>query len=96
MRTDIQAKNFDLDDNLKNFISNRIDKLERFYDQIIDVIVYLNDESTVSKEVVIKLNVKDNTLLAREKAESFEMASDTAIEVIKRQLKKYKGRVQEK
>jgi len=96
MRIDIQAKDFTVGEKLKEFIEKRIEKLERFYDQIIDAMVYLNDESSVSKEVVVKIKVKDNTLVSKEKGESFEQAADAAIEGSRRQLKKYKEKGQDK
>jgi putative sigma-54 modulation protein len=90
MRIDIQSKNFELSDRLSSFVEKKVNKLETFYDQIIDALVYLNEETSTSKEVVIQLNVKDNTLLCREKGESFEQAADNAVESMKRQIKKYK------
>lgn len=90
MRIDIQAKDFNVSEKLDQLIRKKLEKLEKFYDQIIDVIVHLNEEASVSKEVVVKVTVKDNTLVSKEKGETFEQAVDEAIEGCRRQIKKYK------
>ncbi len=96
MRIDIQAKDFTVSEKLDEFIKKRVEKLERFYDHIMDVIVHLTDEHVTSKEVVIRINVKNETLVSKEKGDSFEQAVDNAVEASRRQLKKYKEKIQAK
>lgn len=96
MRIDIQAKDFTVSEKLDQFIRRRLEKLERFYDHIMDVIVHLTEEHVATKEVVIRINVKNETLISKEKGESFEQAVDSAVEASRRQLKKYKEKIQAK
>lgn len=94
MRVDINAVNFELSPMLDELIQKKVSKLERFYDHIIDCLVFLTGEGPAdkftSRNVEIKVNVKDSTLFCKENAESFEQALDEAVECMKRQLKKYK------
>lgn len=60
MQVNAQSVNFNADRKLIDFLQNRMDKLETFYDKIISSDVYLKVENTSSKEnkiVEIKLNV---------------------------------------
>ncbi|MEM8969822.1 MAG: HPF/RaiA family ribosome-associated protein, partial [Bacteroidota bacterium] len=40
--------------------------------------------------VEIKLNIPGNQLFAKEQSESFEAATDQAVDALRRQLRKYK------
>ena len=70
-----------------------MDKLETFFDKIIDEDVYLKLEShhqVKVKAAEIKLNVPGVTLFSSEVSKTFEAAIDLAVESLRRQLKKYK------
>lgn len=84
---------FDADITLLNFIQKKVDKLETYYDRIIDGEVFLkveNDDSRENKVVEIKLNGPKNQFFSKEKAKSFEAGADAAVESLRRQLKKHK------
>jgi putative sigma-54 modulation protein len=89
MRIDIQANHIDVNQQLEDTIREKVGKLEHYFENIVDAIVYLREESD-HKEVEIKLNVRDNTLFIKENGESFQAALDIAVDVMKKQLKKYK------
>ena len=89
----MHAVHFDADVKLTDFIQKRADKLETFYDRIIDgdVIMRLEpDDNRENKVVEIKLNIPGEQLFAEKKAGSFEAAADEAVEALRRQLKKHK------
>lgn len=93
MKLQMHSIHFDADTKLTDFIQKKADKLETFYDKIIDGEVYMkveNDDSRENKIVEIKLNIPGNQLFASEKSKSFEAAADQAIEALRRQLKKHK------
>jgi putative sigma-54 modulation protein len=97
MNTQIQAIHFKADQKLKDFIEKKLEKLETFYDGIIDAQVFLKVENTSVKEnkvVEIKLNAKHNSFMQKEVSQSFEAATDIAIESLKTQVKRYKGKVE--
>ena len=87
---------FDADVKLLDFIQKRVDKLETFYDRIIDGEVFLRvekDDSNENKVVEIKLNGPKNQFFSKENARSFEAATDAAVEALRRQLKKHKEKL---
>lgn len=94
MRVEINASHFEVDAKLSALINKKVSKLERFYDHIIDCMIFLSQEGhsehNSSKVIEIKINVKETTLFCREEAQMYEQAIDMAVENMKRQLKKYK------
>ncbi|MEM9673009.1 MAG: ribosome hibernation-promoting factor, HPF/YfiA family [Cyclobacteriaceae bacterium] len=93
MKLQMHAVHFDADPKLIDFIQRKTDKLEAIYERIVDGEVFLkleNGEATDNKIVEIKINLPGNQLFAKEQNESFEAATDSAIDALKRQLKKYK------
>jgi len=93
MKVQIQSVHFDADKSLLDFIQQRLNKLEHFYDRVTDgeVILRLNNKDGVAnKTVEIKLMVPGSTLFSQEDATSFEAATDAAVEALKRQITKYK------
>ncbi|MDN4164498.1 ribosome-associated translation inhibitor RaiA [Cytophagales bacterium LB-30] len=97
MKLRMQSVHFDADIKLLDFIQKKADKLDTFYDRIIDgeVILRLNKDSDKkeNKIVEIKINVPGEQLFAKEQSASFEAAADETIEALRRQLKKYKEKM---
>jgi putative sigma-54 modulation protein len=95
MKLQVHSIHFDADRKLINFIQKKVDKLETFYDRLVDgeVFLRLNNEGVENKTVEIKLNVPGTQLFAIEKARSFEAATDLAAEALKSQLKKFKTKL---
>jgi putative sigma-54 modulation protein len=92
MKLQVHSIHFNADSKLIDFIQRKIDKLETFYDRLVDgeVFLRLNNEGIENKTVEIKLNVPGTQLFAIEKARSFEAATDQAAEALKTQLQKFK------
>ena len=93
MKVQVQSVHFDADQKLLDFIQQRLNKLDQFYDRITDgeVIMRLNNKDGIAnKTVEIKLMVPGSTLFSTEDAASFEAAADAAVEALKRQISKYK------
>lgn len=93
MKLQVQSIHFDADIKLINFIQRKVDKLQTFYDRMVDG--RLNNEGVENKTVEIKLNMPGTQLFAVEKAKSFEAATDMATEALRNQLKKFKTRVKQ-
>ncbi|PIB29885.1 MULTISPECIES: ribosome hibernation-promoting factor, HPF/YfiA family [Maribacter] len=96
MKVNAQSVNFNADVKLINFLQNRLDKLETFYDKVISSDVYLKVENTSSKEnkiVEIKLNVPKNNFMVKKQCKSFEEAVDTACNSLERKLIKRKQKL---
>jgi putative sigma-54 modulation protein len=95
MKLQMHSIRFDADQKLINFIQRKTDKLERFYDRIINGEVYLKldkDENMENKIIEIKVNIPGNQLFVKERSKTFEAATDQAVETLKRQLKKIKDK----
>jgi putative sigma-54 modulation protein len=95
MKLQMHSIRFDADQKLINFIQRKTDKLERFYDRIINGEVYLKldkDENKENKIIEIKVNIPGNQLFVKERSKTFEAATDQAVETLKRQLKKIKDK----
>jgi len=87
---------FDADQKLTDFIQKKTDKLDKFFDRIIDGEVFLRldkDNNMENKIVEIKLNIPKNQLFARERSKTFEAAADMAVEALKRQIIKHKDKI---
>jgi len=96
MKLQMHSIHFDADQKLIDFIQKKADKLDTFYDQIIDGEVFLRldkNDNNANKIVEIKLNVPGKQFFAKNQADSFEAASDDAIEGLRRQIKKYKEKM---
>lgn len=92
MKLQIHSIHFDADQTLIDFIQAKADKLETFHDRIVDGEVFLriNNTGIENKTIEIKINLPGNQLFAKEKAKSFEEATDMCTEALRRQLRKIK------
>lgn len=97
MKLQVQSIHFNADVKLIDFIQRKVDKLQTFYDRMVDgeVFLRLNNEGIENKTVEIKLNMPGTQLFAIEKAKSFEAAADMATEALRRQLRKFKTKVKQ-
>ena len=97
MKLQVHSIHFNADVKLIDFIQKKVDKLETFYDRMVDgeVFLRLNNEGIENKTVEIKLKVPGNQLFAKEQAKSFEEATDLATEALRAQLKKFKTKLQD-
>lgn len=96
MKLQMHSIHFDADQKLLDFIQKRADKLETYYDRIVGGEVFLRLDKSVSKEnkvVEIKLGIPGSTLFAKEQKASFEAAADSAVEALRRQIKKHKEKL---
>jgi len=96
MKIQIQSLHFTADQKLLSFIEKKVNKLNLFYDKIIDsnVILSLDHLNTQIKDkvVVIKANIPGTTLVAKESAKVFEESVDLAVDSLRRQLEKIKNK----
>ncbi len=95
MKLQVHSIHFDADRKLVDFIHRKVNKLQTFYDRLVNGEVYLrlNNEGIENKTVEIKLNVPGSQLFAVEKARTFEAAADQATNALTMQLKKFKTKL---
>lgn len=96
MQLQVHSIHFDADQKLIDFINEKVGKLSQFHDQIIAGEVYLrleNSENKENKVAEIKLFVPGKDLFAKRQCKSFEEATDTAVEALRRQIRKHKAKL---
>jgi len=95
MKVQVHSIHFDADRKLISYIQRKLDKLDTFYDRLVDgeVFLRLNNEGVENKTVEIKLRVPGSLLFAVEKAKSFEAATGMAADALRMQLKKFKTKL---
>ena len=93
MEVKVHTVKFEADANLLKFVQEKVEKLEVFYDNIIGSEVYLrmdNANNPEDKIAEIKIAVPGADLFAKKQCKSFEEAIDTAVDALRRQVKKRK------
>nr|WP_297310038.1 ribosome-associated translation inhibitor RaiA [uncultured Flavobacterium sp.] len=96
MKVNVQAVNFNVDRKLVDFINVRLEKLEQYFDKIIDIDVNLHVENTSEKEnkcadVIVKIPGDD--IVVKKVAKTFEEAVDLAGDAAERLLVKRKEKM---
>lgn len=97
-KINIEGVHFSVDGKLVEFIEEKLEKLDVFFDHIINSTVILKvdkKESHDNKVVEIMMHVPGKDLFAKKHGDSFEKAVDEAVEAIRRQVKKHKEKLQE-
>jgi putative sigma-54 modulation protein len=95
MEIRVQSIHFNADKKLLEFIHRKVDKLEQFNKEIIAADVYLKLERVgdeANKITEIKLIVPGSDLFAKEQYNTFEAATDHAVEALRRQIEKLKDK----
>src|SRR5476649_2865828 len=93
MKITVQSIHFNADKGLLEFIQKKVDKLDTFYDNIINGEVYLRLEKVedeANKITEIKLMLPGNQIFAKEQCKTFEEATDLVVESLRKQIDKHK------
>lgn len=96
MKLQMHSIHFDADYKLIDFIQRKADKLDTYYDRVIDgeVIMKVDKHEKKSNKIVeIKLNVPGKQLFAKNQNDTFEAAADDAVEGLRRQIRKFKDKM---
>ena len=96
MKVNVHAVNFNVDKKLVDFVQERMDKLEKYYDKVVSSDVFLKVEKTSDKEnklVEIKINVPGDDFVVKKQCKTFEEAVDLATESLERLLVKRKEKI---
>ena len=99
MKVNINSVHFKADKKLHTFIEQKVDKLAVFYDGIISSDVSLkvgNQADRENKLAEIRLYIKGYDLFASKQCNTFEEATDQAIDALKKQLTKHKDKSRKK
>ncbi|MCF6364654.1 MAG: ribosome-associated translation inhibitor RaiA [Bacteroidales bacterium] len=98
MDINIKTTHFDADKKLIDFVNNKVNKLDKYFDGIIRSEVSLNynkskKKFTENKEAKIKIEIPGSDLFAEKEATTFEEAIDLTLDALEKQVKKYKSKL---
>jgi putative sigma-54 modulation protein len=96
MKVNVHAVNFNVDRKLVDFIQERLNKIEKFYDKIVSTDVFLKVENTSDKEnkiAEIKIHVPGDDFLVKKQCKTFEEAVELASESLERLVVKRKEKI---
>lgn len=96
MSIKIHSVSFKADKKLEQFIENKVAKLIKNHDSVLGAEIFLRLDNTPSpqnKVTEIKIELPGNDLFAKKQSNSFESSTDTAVEALRRQLKKHKEKL---
>lgn len=100
MEVKINSVHFTADQRLVDFVNKKVSKLETFFDGIISAEVtlkVLKPETANNKVSELKVSIPANGyLFAKKQADTFEEATDLAIDAVRKQLDKYKEKLKNK
>lgn len=96
MKVNVHAVNFTVDRKLVDFIQERLDKLEKFYDKVVSSDVFLKVDNTSEKEnkiVEVKIHVPGDDFMVKKQCKTFEEAVELSSESLERLLVKRKEKI---
>lgn len=95
MNIRMESVHFTADQKLQDYIDKKLNKLDSFYNRIIDAHVILKLENTGQvrdKIVEVKLKIPKDLLVAKVSKKTFEAAVDESVKLLRRQLIRHKER----
>jgi putative sigma-54 modulation protein len=96
MKVNVHAVNFNVDKKLVDFIEERFNKLEKYYDKVVTSDVFLKVEKTSEKEnkiVEAKIIVPGDEFVVKKQCKTFEEGIELASESLERLLVKRKEKI---
>ena len=96
MQVNINSVHFKADKKLTAFINEKVEKLSNMYEGVIGSDVFLkleNTEEPENKVAEIRLFIPGNDLYAKKQCKTFEEATDTAVDALKKQISKHKSKL---
>lgn len=97
MQVSISVRHGQLAESTQNKLKSKAEKLSRYFDRLmaIEIVVDLQEEQHPSVEIMVSAEHKHD-FVASDKSESLIAATDSAVQKIEQQLRKYKEKVQQK
>ncbi len=92
----VNAVNFNVDGKLVDFIQEKMNKLDKYYDKVVSADVFLKVENTSEKEnkiAEIKILVPGDDFIVKKQCKTFEEAIDHCADSVERLLLKRKEKL---
>ncbi len=99
MKLTIQAIKFDAKEQLENHIEKKVKRIEKIYDKVTNLDVYLKvekPESATNKTAEIKAVAPNVEFFASKTNDTFEEAVDSCVEALEKQILKHKEKTLKK
>ncbi|MCF8369627.1 MAG: ribosome-associated translation inhibitor RaiA [Bacteroidales bacterium] len=96
MQVNINSVRFKADKRLTAFINEKVEKLSSYYEGVIGSEITLkveNTEEPENKVAEIRLIIPGNDLYAKKQCKTFEEATDSAVDALRRQITKHKSKL---
>ncbi|SHG37167.1 putative sigma-54 modulation protein [Flavobacterium segetis] len=96
MKVSVHAVNFTVDKKLVDFVQERLDKLEKYYDKVVSADVFLKVENISEKEnkiAEVKISVPGDEFVVKKQCKTFEESIEVACESLERLLVKRKEKI---
>ena len=96
MNIQIHSVKFDADKKLIDFVTQKINKLSQYSDNIVSAEVFLRldrDQEKENKLTEVKLEYPGGPLFAKKQSKSFEEATDLVVDALKRQITRQKDKM---
>jgi len=98
MNLTISGHHLEVTPAIREYISNKLERVKRHFDQVIDIAVILTVDNLTEKEkrqkAEINLRMSGKTVFVESVAQDMYAAIDTLIDKLDRQVMKYKDKVQ--
>ena len=100
MNLTISGHHLEVTPSLREHVLNKLDRVTRHFDQVVDVNVLLTVEKTREKErrqrAEVTLHVKGRDIFVEQEHEDLYAAIDQLMDKLDRQVVRHKGRVQDR
>ena len=99
MKIKIQSLHFKANEQLEEFVQNKVSKLSHFNDRIVsgEVCLKLDKSKELDNKVCeIRLAIPGNDLFAKKQCTTFEEATNEVIDALQKQLRRKKTQLQNK
>jgi putative sigma-54 modulation protein len=96
MKVNITSLRFKTDKKLEDYIQDKVEKLSGYFDGLIASEVTLRVEKNdkeKNKVTEIRLLIPGNDLFAKKQSNTFEQATDVAVEALRKQLVRHKEKI---
>jgi len=92
MNFSITARHFKLQDDLKEYVEEKVKKLDRYHENILDVDVVLGWEKQ-NRSAEFRISVYGKQIVIKEISDDIRKSFDLALDRAERQLKRYKDKL---
>ena len=96
MKVNVHAVNFNVDKKLVEFVEEKMNKLEKYYDKVVSSDIFLKVEKTSDKEnkiVEVKIIVPGDEFIVKKQCKTFEEGVELAAESLEKLLLKRKEKI---